>query len=102
MEVALNHGAEEIVHTKNNCVRKGHITAYEIDKRNIDDILDQIWKDADLYPYAKQFKSKQYGRKAFYAIYTRWLGPDYVNVTASEAEAALKTLTYDGEKKALN
>ena len=54
------------------------------------DILNQIYKDTDLYPYVKQHKSKRDGRGAFYAIYSRWLVLNHVNVTASEAEMALQ------------
>ena len=53
-------------------------------------------------PYVKQHKSKSYGRGAFYAIHFRWLGPNHVNTTASEAEMVLQMSTYDGEKKAWN
>ena len=31
---------------------------YEIDNRSVYDILDQICKNTDLYPYVKQHKSK--------------------------------------------
>ena len=47
-------------------------------------------------------KFKRDGRGAFYAIHSRWLGPNHVNATASEAEMALQTSTYDGKKKAWN
>ena len=63
-------------------------------------VLDQICKDTDLYPYFKQQKSKRDGRGASYAIHSRWLGPTHMNVTASEAEMALQMSTYNGEKKA--
>ena len=63
------------------------------------DVLDQICKDTDLYPYVKLHKSKGDGRGAFYAIHFRWLGPNHVNAIASEA---LQTSTYDGEKRAWN
>ena len=66
------------------------------------DILDQICKDTDLYPYIKQHKSKREGIGAFYAIHSRWLGPNHVNATASEAEMALQMSMYDGEKRAWN
>ena len=36
---------------------------YEMDNRTIFDALDQICKDANLYPYVKQFKSKKNGRE---------------------------------------
>ena len=64
------------------------------------DILDHIGKDTDLYPYVKQHKSKRDGRGAFY--HSRWLGLNHVNATVSEAEMALQTSTYDGEKRAWN
>ena len=34
-----------------------HTADYEIDNRSVYDILDQIYKDIDLYPYAEQYKS---------------------------------------------
>ena len=46
---------------------------YEIENRNVDDILDQICKGTDLYPSVKQHKSTRDGRGAFYAIHSRWL-----------------------------
>ena len=79
-----------------------HTTKYKIDNRRVYDILDQICKDMDLYPYVKEHKSKSDGRGAFYAIHSRWLGPNQMNVTASEAEMALQMSTYNGEKKAWN
>ena len=78
------------------------ITRYEIENRSVYNILDQICKDTDLYLYVKQHKSKRVGRGAFYAIHSRLQGLNYMNVTASEAELALQTLTYGGEIKAWN
>ena len=75
-------------------------TEYAIDNRTVYDILNQIFKDSDLYPYIKQHKSNRNGRGAFYAIHSRLLGPNHVNATASEAEMALQMSMYDGEKKA--
>ena len=73
---------------------------YEIDNWTVYDFLDQICKETDLYLYIKQHKSKRDSRWAYYDILYRWLGPKYVNASASEAEMALQTSTYDGEKKA--
>ena len=64
--------------------------------------MDQICKDTGLYPYVNQHKSTKYGRGAFYAIYPRWLDPNHVNATASEAELVLLISTYDREKKGWN
>ena len=50
---------------------RAHTAEYEIDNRSVYDILDQICKDTDLYPYVKQHKSKNDGRVAFYAIHSR-------------------------------
>ena len=47
---------------------------YKIDNRSVYDILDQICKDNNLYPYVKQQNSKRDSRGAFYAIHSRWLG----------------------------
>ena len=68
---------------------------YKIDNRSVCDILDQIYKNTDLYPYAKHYESKRDVRGAFYAIHFRWLGPIHVNATASEAKLALQKSTYD-------
>ena len=38
---------------------KEHRAEYEIDNRSVYDILDQICKDIDLYPYVKQHNSKR-------------------------------------------
>ena len=73
---------------------------YEINNRLVYDVLDQICKDTDLYPYVKQHKSKRDGRGTFYAIRSRWLVPNHVNGTASEAEIALQMSMYDREKRA--
>ena len=56
-------------------------------------MLDQICKDTDLYPYVKQHKSKRDSKEAFYAIHSRWLGPNHVNMTASKAKTALQMST---------
>ena len=74
----------------------------EIDNRTTYDILDQICKDTDLYPCVKQHKATRDGRGAFYAIHSRWLGPNHVNATASEAEMASQMLKFDGGKRAWN
>ena len=50
---------------------RAHMVKHQIDKRNVYDILDQICKDTDLYPYVKQHKSKSDRRVAFYAIHCR-------------------------------
>ena len=49
-----------------------HIAEYKTDSRSVYDILDQIYKDTDLYPYVKQHKSKRDSRGAFYAIHFQW------------------------------
>ena len=72
---------------------------YKIDNRTFYDILDQICKDSDLYSYVKQHKSQRDDKGAFYAIYSRWLGPNHVSTTASESEIAFQMLIYDGEKR---
>ena len=74
----------------------------KIDNRSVYDILDQICKETNLYPYVKQHKAKRDTRGVFYAIHSRWLGPNHVNMTAAEAELAIQVLTYIGEKKAWN
>ena len=73
---------------------------YKIDNRTVYDILNQICKDTDLYSYVKQHKFKTVGRGAFYGIHSRWLSPNHINATVSEAEMALQTSTFDCEKKA--
>ena len=75
---------------------------YKIDNQMVYDILDQICKDTELYPYVKQHESKRDGRGAFYAIHSRWLGQNHVNATASEAWMAVPTSTNDREKVAWN
>ena len=79
-----------------------HTAEYVLDNRMVYDILNQICKDSDLSPYVKQHKFEREGRGAFYAIDSRWLSPNHVNATASEAEMALQTSMYDGEKRAWN
>ena len=55
-----------------------------------------------MYPYIKQYKTKQDDRDAFYAIHTMWLRPNDVNAMASDAKMGLQMSTNDGEKKAWN
>ena len=81
---------------------KEYMAEYKIGNRSVYDILDQICKDTDLYPYVKQHKSTRDQRGAFYAIYSRWLGPNHLNATLSDAELVLQILMYDSEKKTLN
>ena len=38
----------------------------------------------------------------FYAIHSRWLDPNHVNATESEAKLVLHIAIYDKEKKAWN
>ena len=78
------------------------VAEYVIDNRTVYDVLDQICKDTDLYPYVKQHQPKRDGKGAFYAIHSRGLGPKHVNTTASEAEMALQMSMYDGKKRAWN
>ena len=70
------------------------------DNRIIYDILDKICKDTEPYPNVKELKFKRDSRVAFYAIHSRWLWPNHVNTTVSEAEAAFQTSTHEREKKA--
>ena len=56
---------------------KEHMAGYEIDNRSVYNMLDQICKDFNLYPYVKQHKSKRDGRGTFYAMNFRWWGPNY-------------------------
>ena len=72
---------------------------YKIENRSVNDILDQICKNTDLYPSVKQQKSKKDGRGAFYAIHSRWLGPNHVNKTEPEAELVFPISVYYSEKK---
>ena len=73
-----------------------------MDNRSVYVILDQICNSTDLYQYVKQHKSKRNGRGMLYAIHSRLLGPNHVNVTASETELVLQMSMYDGGKKAWN
>ena len=82
--------------------RKEYTAVYKVDNIAIYKALDLICKDACLYCYLKQFMSEQDCRGAFYAIYAWWLGLNHVNMSASEAEASLQTMTYDGKKKTQN
>ena len=79
---------------------KVHTAKYKRDKRSVYDILGFICKDTDLYPNVKQNKSKRDGRGVFDATHSRWVGPNHVNATASEAKSILQMSIYDGEKKA--
>ena len=72
---------------------KEHTAEYMIDNRTVYDILDQICKDTDFYPYVKQHESKRDCRGAFYAIYSRWLDLNQVHMTASEAKMTLQIST---------
>ena len=81
---------------------KEHTKEYTIDTRPIYDMLYQICKDTDLYLYVKQHKSKRGGRGEFYAIHSMWLGPNHVNSTTTEAEAAFQMLVYNGEEMTWN
>ena len=72
---------------------------YKVDNRRVYDVMIQIRKDTDLYPYVKQHKNKRDGRGAYYVIHSRWLGPNHVNATASESDMALQMSTYNGEKR---
>ena len=62
---------------------KDHTLEYTIDNRMVYDILDQIHKDTDMYPCIKQHKAARDRRGEFYAIHSRWLGLNHVNMTAS-------------------
>ena len=70
-----------------------------IENRSVYDILNQICKDTDLYPYTKQHKSKKNYTGTFYAIHFRWPDLNEIIAAASEAEMALQTPTYNGEKR---
>ena len=50
---------------------KEHTAEYKINNRSVNDMMDQIYKDADLYPYVEQHKFKRDGRGEFYAIDSR-------------------------------
>ena len=69
---------------------RAHTAEYEIDNRTVYDILDQICKGTDLYPYVKEHKPKKDGRGAYYAIHSQSLSSIHINVTASEAKMALQ------------
>ena len=73
---------------------QAHTADCKIDNQMVYDVLDQICKDTD------QRMSKRDSRGAYDAIHSRWLSPNHVNMTASEAEMALQMSTYDVEKKA--
>ena len=92
----------KLLHESNIQTVQAHKPEYEINNRTVYDILDQICKDTDLYLYIKQHKSKKDNRGAFNAIHSRWLNPNHVNATASQAEMALQMSTYDSMKKAWN
>ena len=72
---------------------KEHEAEYKKNNRSVYDILDQMCKDIDLYPYVKQHDSKRDNR---------WLAPNHLNTLTSEAMSGLLMSTYDGEKKAWN
>ena len=49
---------------------KEHTAEYKGDNKNVNDILDQICKDNELYPNIMQSKSKRNDRGAFDAIHS--------------------------------
>ena len=55
-----------------------------------------------MYPCVKKHESKRDGRGAFYAIHCRWLCPNHVNATTSEAELAFWMSMYSRGKNAWN
>ena len=81
---------------------QAHTAEYKIDHRTVYDILHQICKETDLYPYIKLHKSRRDGRGAYYVIHSMWLGPNSVNATALKAKLALPMSSYDVKKKAWN
>ena len=81
---------------------KAHTAEYEIDSRSVYNVLDQICKDIDLYPYVKQHKSTRDSRKAFYANHSSWLGLNHEKTITSKAKMASQMSTYDGDKKGWN
>ena len=87
----------KLFHETNTKTVWAYTPVYEIDYRTVYNNLDQIWKDTDLYPYVKQHNSKRDNRGVIYVIHSRWLGPNHVNATASEAEMALQMSMYDGK-----
>ena len=91
-----------LLHETNAQTAQACIPEYKINNKTLYDILDQIYKDTDLYPYVKQHKSKRDGRGAFYGIHSRRLGPNHVNATASKAKMVLQTSTYKDKKRAWN
>ena len=51
----------KLLHETDNQTVQRHMPEYQIDKRTVYDILDQICKDTDLYHYVKQHKPKRDG-----------------------------------------
>ena len=50
---------------------KAYAAEYKIDNINVYDILNNICKDTDLYPYVKKHKSSRDGSGAYYVIFIR-------------------------------
>ena len=48
-----------------------HMADYKIDNRCVYDLLHQICKDTDMYPYVKKHQSKRDGRGVYFAILFR-------------------------------
>ena len=57
------------------------------------DILNQICKDKDLYPYVKKFKTSYDEQGAYYSIHSRWLSPNPMGLMASDTQTAHQTMT---------
>ena len=60
------------------------------------DILNHTCKDTDLSPYVKQQTSIRDSRGAFFAIHSKWLGPNHVRATVSKIVS--DESLFEGEK----
>jgi hypothetical protein len=61
-----------------------------------------LLREKECYSFIQPFLRKTDGRKAVWALYNHYLGPNNMNLMASAAEAKLQTATYIGEKKRHN
>ena len=65
---------------------RASIAEYKRDNKSVRHFVSDLQGYWSVSMCVKQHKSKWDGRGAFYAIHSRWLDPNHVNMTASEAE----------------
>jgi hypothetical protein len=93
---------EMIAHAPHRDGQGNYLQSYLTDRASVWDVLNTMCRELTSATYIKPAACTHDGRMAYKGLHDHYLGPNNVDVMATEAEKKLATASYRGEQKRWN